>query len=144
MTNIKYLEDAEQVLAALLRRGYTFVAPDKSDAIENVLAEVLERIDLPKVDNTSVQQALQLFDTDPQLGYQNAAKVLREHINALTEELKWAWEDGAMQFVAPDPDPESEYDFCRSCGKPEWKHKPNCSALEHKARAKQLLNGGTL
>ena len=62
-----------------------------------------------------------------------------ELIATLVAELTWAWESGTMQFVEPPAAEDAEFDVCRSCGKPEYKHDPKCRAIKHKADVAALL-----
>ena len=55
----------------------------------------------------------------------------------MIELLKWANDN--LSITEPDAGEDSEYDFCRCCGNPEWKHKDNCAGLSWKAEVKELL-----
>lgn len=118
-----------------------------SDYYDKCIIDI-RRYDLHLNDNTKIEHQdnhvemtvnQALLESDEQKGYQEAARVLHHHIDALQAELKWAWNE--MKITEYPADEDAEYEFCRICQQPEWKHKSDCDGLAHKKMVEQLLKG---
>jgi len=62
---------------------------------------------------------------------------LEEENARLRSALEWAWDN--LKLEIPQQDPESEYDFCAVCGKPDWKHRSDCEGITRKKEAESLI-----
>lgn len=56
----------------------------------------------------------------------------------LEELLQWAVENLAK--TVPYPDEDSEYNRCATCGRPDWKHSPNCQQVAKLNEISKLLS----
>ena len=58
-------------------------------------------------------------------------------IEELKQLLKFALDN--LRYEIPYEDPESEYDHCSICGKPDWDHTKDCKAIQWEKRVKEIL-----
>jgi len=83
---------------------------------------------------TKIRKALDYRNFEPM---RQELLALREKNAKLEAELKWAWDN--MTFTEYPPADDAEYEFCKICHEPEWKHDADCKGIEHKKSANALL-----